>query len=276
MTPIENLSTILHAHVNGIRLAYRAFGSGRPLLCLMGFSASMDMWPRVMLERLSRIRRVILMDNRGIGHSSGGEEPYRFDDMALDSLALLDHLGFRETDILGFSMGSDITLAMLRINPEPFRKVVLYAGGPGGDDEIIPDERLRMVFRAVEGKTKARAAAMFRLMFPDEWLEEHGSPRECIPRLNKPVRQEAVKAQLQAVRSRPSEAPALQRIRIPVQLITGSEDLLTPPENSRFMARLIPRSTLIEIQGAGHGLMYQYPDTFLKHVEDFLRAGALP
>lgn len=58
-------------------------------------------------------------------------------------------------------------------------------------------------------------------------------------------------------------------------LITGSEDVLTPPENSRFMARLIPRSTLIEITGAGHGLMYQYPDTFLKYVEDFLRTAPL-
>ncbi len=263
-------SRLRHTAVNGLNLAYREHGSGHPLLLVMGFSAAMDMWPPELIESLAQSRLVITLDNRGIGRSAPSPAPYRFEDMATDALGLLDALGVDQADLMGFSMGSDIALTMLRLAPGRFAKALLLAGGPGGDEEIYPTERVGLLLDKAGQSPMERAGTFFRLMFPDWWLREHRDLRGIIPRQSEPVSAEGVAAQREAARTRLGETPHLGRIAASVLLVSGSEDVLSPPVNSRFMAGRIPRCLHIDIQGAGHGLMYQSPDTFRKYAVDFL------
>jgi pimeloyl-ACP methyl ester carboxylesterase len=55
-------------------------------------------------------------------------------------------------------------------------------------------------------------------------------------------------------------------------VITGTEDIAVPVANSLIIAQKIPGSWLVQIKGAGHGLMYQYPDKLSKVLQTFLTA----
>jgi pimeloyl-ACP methyl ester carboxylesterase len=59
----------------------------------------------------------------------------------------------------------------------------------------------------------------------------------------------------------------------PLLLITGDQDVLTPPGNSLVIAEKVPQSWVVRIRGGGHGVMYQYPDEFTNIVLAFLSYG---
>jgi pimeloyl-ACP methyl ester carboxylesterase len=90
--------------VNGIDLHYREMGSGDPLLLIHGFgSCGMDSWGDF-TEELSKHYRLIIVDQRGHGGSTG-EDRFSHRASADDMLALLDHLKIARTRAMGISSG---------------------------------------------------------------------------------------------------------------------------------------------------------------------------
>ncbi|MGA7898367.1 MAG: alpha/beta hydrolase [Nitrososphaeraceae archaeon] len=62
----------------------------------------------------------------------------------------------------------------------------------------------------------------------------------------------------------------LSKISVSTLVITGNEDVSVPVANSLIMTQKIPGAWLVQINGAGHGLMYQYPKQFSEIVKTFL------
>ena len=62
----------------------------------------------------------------------------------------------------------------------------------------------------------------------------------------------------------------ISKISVPTLVITGTEDVAVPAANSLIIIQKIPGSWLVQIQGAGHGLMYQYPNKLSKVLQTFL------
>jgi pimeloyl-ACP methyl ester carboxylesterase len=62
----------------------------------------------------------------------------------------------------------------------------------------------------------------------------------------------------------------LQNISIPTLITTGTEDVAVPAANSFILVQKIPGAWLVQIKGAGRGLMYQYPEQFSEIVKTFL------
>jgi pimeloyl-ACP methyl ester carboxylesterase len=56
----------------------------------------------------------------------------------------------------------------------------------------------------------------------------------------------------------------------PTLLIVGDQDLLAPASNSVMMAQRIPNSSLVIIEGTGHGAMWQVPNEFTTYIQNFL------
>jgi pimeloyl-ACP methyl ester carboxylesterase len=80
----------------------------------------------------------------------------------------------------------------------------------------------------------------------------------------------AIVRQLQALGNWAGSCSQLSKISIPLLVITGTEDAAVPAANSLIIVQKIPGSWLVQIKGAGHGLMYQYPETFNKVLQTFL------
>ena len=55
-------------------------------------------------------------------------------------------------------------------------------------------------------------------------------------------------------------------------VITGTQDVAVPAANSLILAQKILGAWLVQIKGAGHGLMYQYPEQFSEIVKTFLES----
>jgi pimeloyl-ACP methyl ester carboxylesterase len=59
-------------------------------------------------------------------------------------------------------------------------------------------------------------------------------------------------------------------------VVVGTDDVAVPATNSLIIAQKIPGAWLIQIKGAGHGLMYRYPDKLSKVIQTFLTTTTIP
>jgi pimeloyl-ACP methyl ester carboxylesterase len=117
-----------------VEIAYLDQGTGDPIVLVHGFASNKETnWVQPgWVSTLTRDnRRVIALDNRGHGQSSKLYDPaqYHTDAMAADAVALIEHLGLGQVDIMGYSMGGRISAVIAARHPRHVRAVVL--GGIG-------------------------------------------------------------------------------------------------------------------------------------------------
>src|SRR6266516_7693747 len=126
------------------RYAYRRFGghdaSAQPLLCLQHFTGTLDNWDPAVSDPLASAREVILLDNAGIGRSSG-EVPQTVAGMAAHVMAFLDGLHLDRCDVLGFSLGGMIAQQMARDRPSIVHRMILVGTAPRGGEDIMHLEK---------------------------------------------------------------------------------------------------------------------------------------
>ncbi len=116
------------ASVNGVQLAWQAFGEGgpAPLALLHGGFGSVEMFgPNV--AALAATRRVIGVDLQSHGRSPAADRPMAFRSMADDVAALLASLGLGPVDLLGFSLGGAVALRMAIQHPDRIRRLALVS-----------------------------------------------------------------------------------------------------------------------------------------------------
>jgi pimeloyl-ACP methyl ester carboxylesterase len=119
---------------DGVQLAYREVGSGRPLILLHGFMGTSSDWldqgPAETLVEQGFC--LFLPDFRGHGKSMKSHDPLAYppDALADDGLALIEHLGLGagEYDLGGYSLGGRVVVRMLARGAEPGCAVVAGQG----------------------------------------------------------------------------------------------------------------------------------------------------
>ncbi len=120
-----------------VEIAYLDEGEGEPIVLVHGFASTKNVnwvYPTWVSELKKNGRRVIALDNRGHGESEKLYDPaqYSIPTMAGDVVALLDHLGIPQADMMGYSMGGRMT-AWLGLNePQRLRSAILGGIGIGG------------------------------------------------------------------------------------------------------------------------------------------------
>jgi pimeloyl-ACP methyl ester carboxylesterase len=152
---------------DGLELAYREMGTGRPLVLIHGyFSTAMVNWVRYghAAKLVARGYRVIMPDLRGHGDSARPHDAvfYPRDVLADDGLALVEHLKLTDYDLGGYSLGGRTTVRMLARGASPRRAIIAGMGLEG----IIHTEGRGGHFRNILtnlGKHKPGSA---------EWLAE--------------------------------------------------------------------------------------------------------
>ncbi|NYT06028.1 MAG: alpha/beta hydrolase [Methanomicrobiales archaeon] len=256
--------------VDDIEIAYRAFGEGPPLVLIMGFAGTLDMWGVRALQEFARSYRVIVFDNRGMGRSTSSGKEYTVSLCADDTAGLMAALGIEEAHVLGWSMGADIALELARRHPERVAKLVLYAADPGGDESVPLNPAVEAQLLDTSGTDIERGMRLLSLLFPAEWMAKHPDPREYFPNVTESSSPAAIARQGGAMGARTGVSAWLGSITQPTLLIVGSVDVIAPPQNSFFIGERIPSAWVVQVRGAGHGLMYQFPAEFAAVVHVFL------
>lgn len=245
-----------------IKIAYKELGTGDPLLLIMGWDGTMDLWDPSVVNILAAHYRVIIFDNRGMGRSTATEENFTIELFTDDTANFMDALGVEHTHILGWSMGTQIALELALDYPEKVDKLILYSANCGGDKGIFPDSEVANKFRNISGTPEERARRTFEVLLPEQWLAEHPEPSTYFPNVTERSPQEHIDAQWYAMENWNGSYSRLLQITQGTLLITGTEDIVFPPRNSFIIAEQIPGAWLVQFKGGGHGLMFQYPENF--------------
>lgn len=217
---------------DGVELAYREIGTGRPLLLLHGFFTTADhAWIRSgHAERLaSRGHRVVMPDLRAHGDSAKPHDPaaYPPDVLADDAFELVERLGLTDHDLAGYSLGARTVVRMLARGATPRRAVV---GGAGFEQLLDPRGRGKRFRRVLEGLGTHEWGS------PD-WLAEgflrkvKGDPVALLHLLETPAA---------------STREELAAIEVPTLVIEGDRD---DPESGRRLAELLPHGTATVVPG---------------------------
>jgi len=270
---LDNLVT-KKAHVGDIDIVYKIFGRGPPLLLIVGAGATMNAWDPTVLRTLSSNHTIIIFDNRGIGLTTSGNKNFTISQYANDTVGLLDTLQIRgSVDVLGYSLGSLIAQELTLMHPDKVNKLILYASSCGGKDAIpaTPEVYTSLAKLANPNLNLTpidQARIIENLLFPQEWKKEHPDYLSNIPKES--LSPKTVQLQSQAVVNWKGTCDRLSNINQPTLVIVGTDDAFAPPANSMMITEKIPGAWLVQIKGAGHGLIYQYPDKFSRIVLTFL------
>lgn len=234
--------------LNGMELYFEEHGQGEPLLLLHGFTGCAGDWVHAGRDQLAREHRLIAPDARGHGRSSNPERTITHRQCALDTLALLDHLGIGRCKAIGMSMGGNTLLHMATLQPERVEAIVLVSA-----TMYFPEQARRIM-----------AASPVEEQPPEAWE----AMRRCHRRGDEQIlalweQQRAFKDSHDDMSFTP---PSLARITARTLIVYGDRDPLYPVEMAVEMYRAIPRSALWVVPGGGHGPI------FLEAAEGFARA----
>jgi pimeloyl-ACP methyl ester carboxylesterase len=115
-----------YADVNGLFLYHELHGSGEPLVLLHGGVGTIEMFGPV-LPALTEHRKVVAVDLQAHGRTADIDRPLRFEAMADDIAALIRHLGFKDADLMGYSLGGGVALRTAIQHPDLVRRLVLVS-----------------------------------------------------------------------------------------------------------------------------------------------------
>lgn len=249
----------------GYRIHYQSFGNpeATPLLLIMGLGMASDAWD-TLPTRLAGRFHVIVFDNRGMGSSSASPGGFRIRDLADDAVRVLDAAGIAQACVFGISMGGMIAQELALHYPARVRALVL--GATFGSQlrshkpplGVARDLLLVTLFSRRPGR-------MARLLVSDEFMALHQDRFVAwMGRLGRPQRS-AARRQILAIARHEAE-DRLPRLRVPTLVISGDRDRLVPVENSRRLARMIPRARLVEFPGVGHAFPFERADETVRAV----------
>ncbi|CDZ77544.1 Putative non-heme bromoperoxidase BpoC [Legionella massiliensis] len=110
--------------VNGASIYYEVHGQGEPLVLVAGYTCDHLFWS-AMLDELAKKFQVLVFDNRAVGQTTDDGALFSLDDMAQDTMALIEHLGLKRPHILGQSMGGAIAQIIAKKYPDKIGKLII-------------------------------------------------------------------------------------------------------------------------------------------------------
>jgi pimeloyl-ACP methyl ester carboxylesterase len=237
-----------HAELNGIRLFYAEIGRGSPVVVLHGGLANSD-YLGSQVQALAARHRVIVVDSRGHGRSTRDAQPFGYDLMTDDVVALLDRLKIQKADIVGWSDGAIIGLDMAMRHPARVGRIFAF-GANTQTSGLKEGFDKNPVFAAY----MARARQEYARLSPtpdqyDAFQEQIGKMWENQPNWTD--------AQLRTIRS-------------PVLVVDGDHDEGIRREHTEYIARTIPGARLLILPNLSHFAFLQDPVLFNTEMLDFL------
>ena len=266
--------------VNGHSYAYRRFGSafGLPLLCLQHFTGTLDNWDPAVTDPLASGREVILFDNAGVGRSTG-DVPGTIAVMAGHAMAFLDELGIQTCDVIGYSLGGMVALQMVQDRPSIFRRMILVGTAPRGGEDIMHLEKPSLAKRIQDPAN--RGYDVLKKIFFTSSTASQAAGEAFIRRISQrkddldpPSGPKVASAQIAAFREwegfKGERFVELRSIRHPTLVVNGVHDEMIPVPNSYRLSENLPNAVLLTYPDAGHGSLFQYPESFTRHAAAFL------
>lgn len=281
---------------NGIEIEVESFGQARDpaILLIMGLGGQMVLWPDDFCERLAGAGyRVVRFDNRDIGLSTKLDglgrppllrngiahtlrlpvrAPYRLDDMALDSVGVLDALDIERAHVVGVSMGGMIAqlLAARHVGRVASLTSIMSSSG----HRALPGPRFDVQLRLMKRPARldregliAHGMQTWRMIGSPGYPETEADLRDKVARqIDRNVHPQGFVRQISAIMASGSRAPLLSQVRAPTLIIHGKADPLVPVAAAYDLKKRLPHARLEVIEGMGHDM----PRALLPRIEQMI------
>ncbi len=244
-------------------LSFKEKGRGEPVLCISGFASNYYNF-----EWLSFDSRMIMIENRGMGNSSNELQSYSIETLAQDAADLMTSLNIESYHVCGISMGGMIAMELALMFPSSLKSLSLLCTSGGGDefypmfiaddesykdlyqqsDEYIADT---IVKRSIYDQKKFEVVKNLRMSF-------RANPKEVLKQ------KYAVENYLKLKRP-------LENIKCPTLILSGTNDRLVNPLNSRVLNEKIPNSKLEYIPETDHLFFLEKPQRVSKKVAEYIK-----
>jgi pimeloyl-ACP methyl ester carboxylesterase len=236
------------AKANGISIYYAEYGQGSPVILLHGGLANADYWGN-QVKALAPYHTVIVMDSRGHGRSTRNSQPYGYDLMADDVVALMDFLKVAKADIVGWSDGGILGLDLAMRYPARVGKIFAFGANTvtsGVNDGVAKNPTFVAYVERARHEYEAYAAT------PKEY-------DDFVAEIDKMWATE------------PSWTDAqLKSITAPVLVVDGDHDEAIKREHTEYIASTIPGAGLLILPNVSHFAFLQDPELFNYAILHFL------
>ncbi|KAJ8098585.1 Alpha/Beta hydrolase protein [Lipomyces tetrasporus] len=274
--------------VKGVRYAYRYFGAATeiPLVFNIHFRGTVDHWDPDFINPIASTRPVILIDNSGVGRSSG-EIPESYAGWAKNIVDVIEALGIKQVDVFGFSMGGFVAQLIALNAPHLVRKLILAGTGPSAGPDVKNGEPEYLGLLSNAATEEENHNAFLKTFYsPSDkkqalaelWWKRMTSARtDRVDYVGPDGTQRQLAAAVKWLGGEFREEGSydrLDQIKIPVFIANGSNDLLIPTVNSWVLWKKMVNADahLHLFPDSGHGFLNEYADIFSKQVISFLDA----
>lgn len=227
--------------------------------------ADLTMWEAQV--PLSLRRRLVRFDHRGHGRSPAPPGPYEVADLARDVLALFDHLGIERASYAGVSLGGMIGMWLAANAPERIDRLVLICTAAHMPPASAWRDRAATVRDA--DTTEPIADTVVDRWLTPPFAAAHPDLRARLRAVLTAADPAGYAACCGAI-ERMDLRPELGRIRARTLVISGADDLATPPELQRTIAAGIPGARYEVVGPAGHVAVAEAPEQINPLIEEHL------
>jgi pimeloyl-ACP methyl ester carboxylesterase len=246
---------------NGIRIWYEDFGDPADphVVLIMGANATAMGWDAAFYEPIVAAGfHVVRFDNRDVGLSQWfGSQPYTLDDMAADTIGLMDALSIPRAHLIGASMGGMIAQVIALNYRDRVLTLTSICSTPGVSDPELPSMPEAIMELAMTPLPESRGGRVDYLV---EFYRAMAGPGIVFDEQRWRARFETdmdrgfnpMPGHGLAVASAPSRREALQHLDLPVLVIHGDADPILQYEHGEATAKAVPGAKLVTVAGAGH------------------------
>lgn len=264
----------------GIDLYYETHGQGEPLIFVPSTAYSGDVWKPSQMPLASSLN-LIFHDPRGCGRSVASQGVYTIEQMALDIVALMDHLKIPAAHFIGHSMGGRIALSLAQNFPGRVKSLIMAASGSGpaarpGSD-CIPGLPHRMVVELVElGFEKFIYDEIVEsdTFFTKDYRATHRKEVEDFFKLAWATHAKLGPfIHLCIARHNFEATHRLADVQAPTLVLIGEADTVGSNHiaQSKVLVERIPGATMKVLKGQSHGFFWQAPAETNAVILDWVR-----
>jgi pimeloyl-ACP methyl ester carboxylesterase len=236
--------------VDGADLYYARYGKGDPVVLLHGGLGNSDHWANQIAALLDAKHEVIVTDARGEGRSTRGAKSPSYDQMATDTLAVMDALKVDKAALVGWSDGGEVALKIAINHPDRVAKLFVFGANYNSEGSKPRRNGPSATFTAYAVKCRADYQKLSKTpkQFDDlvDWL---------LPVWRNPMG--FTKDQLRSIQA-------------PTMIADGDHDEVIQMAQIEDMSKLIPHATLQVFKDASHFALWQDPESFNKALVEFL------
>ena len=249
--------------VDGCRLAFAVEGAGPPVVFIQGVGVCGRGWTPQVRDLRARFT-CLAFDNRGMGSSQPAARPITVEQMADDTRALIDHLGWESAHVVGHSLGGPVALELALREPGRVRSLsLLCTTARGADATRLSLRMLSIGLRSRIGPRPARRRAFMAIVMPPGAVADSDADRvagELADLFGHDLADQPPIAmpQLRALRRYDATARLPRLAGVPTLVVSAAHDPIAPPRFGRALASALPGARFVEFPDAAHGLPIQH------------------